>query len=94
MRKHAGPALAIVLIVVLLYFGSYYALVRRGLWVGTLAGDTAFPSYPITQDTVLQRPIEFFFLPAHVLDRQLRRFYWEQHVPQMREVELGALGGV
>ena len=78
MRKHAGPALAIVLIAVVLYFGSYYALVDRSMWAGSLNTRTAFPGYPIARRLKMERQAKAFFLPANLVDRQLRPSYWRQ----------------
>src|SRR3954471_9897530 len=68
--KHIAPALSILAIFAVIYFGAYYATVDRGVVVDLGMWNT-FPSYAVGGDTAA-----WLFEPAHSLDREIRPLYW------------------
>ena len=74
MRKHLAPLLAILLIFVAVYFGTYCATVGQGIVVGH--GRWApFPAYGLG-DWIGEDAARQVFAPVHYLDCMVRPGHW------------------
>lgn len=72
---NAVLVLAVALLLPLLYLGSYWALINDGIHSGyTVVGASIYlePTYKVGGDAA-----EFFYWPAHMLDKRLRPNRWQ-----------------